>query len=62
MFLCRIGLHRWEKYNLGWRRECLRCGRLQVHELGGGGGWSDTTFANRNPTTDTVIYESDDRP
>ena len=50
-FLCKCGVHKWVKYNLGWRRYCRRCLKIQYF----GGGWYDTTYANWEGN-DTEIY------
>ena len=54
--LCRLGLHKWVVYNLGWRRLCVRCHRVQVCVGRGLSGkmWGDTTLANL-PAHDTDI-------
>ncbi len=44
--LCGLRIHRWQKYNLGWRRYCKSCGKLQIHGIGGRARWGDTDYAN----------------
>ncbi len=53
--LCKFHIHRFKKYNNGWRRYCTRCLLTQM----AGGAWPDRWHNESYPNwegKDTITY------